>query len=109
MERFLVPQGKKVLKQLQTLVLRNQKEHWYTIFLGSFILLHSYELMMGFIRRHAEKRKAPVSIVISFYMRTRCPFYDARLILDRFGTYGCSWSNQCTPERKLSLCTFTIA
>lgn len=61
MNRYLSPLRKKVLNQLQAAVRSNDPGNWYTIFLTCFVLLHSCEMTAVIIRKHATKRKSPVS------------------------------------------------
>jgi hypothetical protein len=61
MHRYLAPLRRRVLDQLQRLVKANKASNWYSIFLSCFILLHSCEMTVVIIRKHAAKRKAPVS------------------------------------------------
>jgi hypothetical protein len=61
MHRYLAPLRGKVLEQLQRLVKANKASNWYSIFLSCFILLHSCEMTVVIIRKHAAKRRSPVS------------------------------------------------
>lgn len=60
MQRVLAPLRRKVLKALEDLILANKAEHWFYIFLATFMLLYNYELSMRHEARYASKRKLAV-------------------------------------------------
>ncbi|KAF4470693.1 Clavaminate synthase [Fusarium albosuccineum] len=62
-EKILQPLRITVLKQLQDLILANQKKNWFTITLSVFILLHNYELQCQFHRAFARRRGFSVRFV----------------------------------------------
>lgn len=62
--RILEPLRAAVLKQLQTLMLANKGTNWFVVFLGSFLLLHNYELQCQFHRAFARRRGFPVRVLV---------------------------------------------
>ena len=51
-----------VMRRLEDLIMANKKDHFYEIFLCTFILLHNYEQMVKRQRAVARKRQANVSV-----------------------------------------------
>ncbi|KAK0644621.1 hypothetical protein B0T16DRAFT_332374 [Cercophora newfieldiana] len=69
MHRYLSPLRKKVLDRLQTIVRANKPSNWYAIFLTCFVLLHSCEMSIVIVRKHAAKRKSPDRYIIMNLVR----------------------------------------
>jgi hypothetical protein len=58
--RIMIPLRKKVLDELQRLVLSNRPQSFVTIYLCTFILLHTSSVISADRRRHAGKHGSPV-------------------------------------------------
>jgi len=61
-QHILLPLRKQVLADLRRLTHAQTKDNWFVIFLATFILLHTYTLLMNQQVRFARKRRALVSI-----------------------------------------------
>lgn len=59
--KLLRPLSKQVLDQLQTMVIGNKKQHWFTIYLTTFILLHSCSMITRRDAEYARQISLPVS------------------------------------------------
>jgi len=60
-ERVLLPLRSRVLRKLEELTLSKTSENWFVIFLATFILLHTYGLLVAQQRQFARMRNAKVS------------------------------------------------
>lgn len=60
-DRILLPLQKKVLKRLDDMVYKDHKNCWLSIFVGTFVLLNTYGLLIKQQRDFARSINAPVS------------------------------------------------
>jgi hypothetical protein len=59
-QRILMPLRKDVLTELQSLMDHHRSQDWFITFLTSFVLLHNYELQIGFQAAFAKRRNSKV-------------------------------------------------
>jgi hypothetical protein len=64
-EKVLLPLRSRVLRRLEELTLSKTSENWFVIFLATFILLHTYGLLVAQQRQFAKIRNAKVSEPLS--------------------------------------------
>lgn len=61
LKHVLIPLKSKVLHLLKDKVLEKKKENWYEIFLASFIVLHSSEVVLGQVMDYSRRYGITVS------------------------------------------------
>lgn len=60
-EDILSPLAEDVLRQMRSMIHKKKPENWFAIFLASYILLHSYGLLMKQQRDFSARRQNKVS------------------------------------------------
>jgi len=66
----LIPMGKKFLRLLKERTLTREKEHWYEIYLATFIVLSSFEQILADVVDFSERVGIVVSIASSSWSKT---------------------------------------
>ena len=57
---IVAPLRRKVLKTLEALIKANKTQHWFTIYIAVFLLLHNVSTMSADRRRHGKANGATV-------------------------------------------------
>lgn len=59
-QKILAPLRQRVLKTLETLIKANKTQHWFTIYIAIFLLLHNVSIISADRRRHGKANGATV-------------------------------------------------
>lgn len=59
-KEILAPLRRKVLRTLETLIKANKTQHWFTIYIAVFLLLHNVSAISADRRRHGKANGATV-------------------------------------------------
>ena len=59
-KQIIAPLRRKVLRNLEGLIKANKTQHWFTIYISMFLLLHNVSVISADLRRHGRANGATV-------------------------------------------------
>lgn len=59
-KQIIAPLRRKVLRNLEGLIKANKTQHWFTIYISIFLLLHNVSVISSDLRRHGKANGATV-------------------------------------------------
>ena len=80
-KQIIAPLRRKVLRNLEGLIKANKTQHWFTIYISMFLLLHNVSVISADLRRHGRANGATVRENLGPpQIRLFCPWFFSLLL-----------------------------